>query len=130
MAKKERPSRRDARPNVSEQALRTCSPPRHGRIASGPPRKRTEIRKWRPVRSPLARTSCSAEIHPLRSEDAVLSPSARIAGPPFAGLRLGYYGAIMVDVPWHFRPWAAPNPEASGRRDTERHYATMSLAAI
>jgi N6-adenosine-specific RNA methylase IME4 len=43
---------------------------------------------------------------------------------------LGYYGAIMADVPSRFKPWAAADPTMPGRRDTEQHYPTMSLAEI
>jgi N6-adenosine-specific RNA methylase IME4 len=60
----------------------------------------------------------------------MLSPSARIAGTPFAGLRSGYYGAIMADVPARFETWAPTDPTMPGRRDTEQHYPTLSLAEI
>ena len=41
----------------------------------------------------------------------------------FAGLKLGYYRAILVDPPWHFRTWSA---KGSGRSAIS-HYDTMSL---
>jgi N6-adenosine-specific RNA methylase IME4 len=67
-----------------------------------------------------------------RDDAAMLSPSPSVAelGTPFAGLHSSHYGAIVADPAWGFKPWAAPDPDASGRRDTERHYATMSLAEI
>jgi N6-adenosine-specific RNA methylase IME4 len=58
------------------------------------------------------------------------SPPIAETGTPFASLRMGGYGAIMADVPSGYQPWAAPDPEALGRRDTELHYPTMSLNQI
>jgi len=66
-----------------------------------------------------------AEFNRVMMRCSMLSPPARIAGAPFA-LRLGYYGAIMADVPARFKQWAATDPTMPGRRNTEQHYPTLS----
>lgn len=48
----------------------------------------------------------------------------------FEDLPRKHYGAILADPPWRFKPYAAPSPDAAGRRDTERHYQTMSIDEI
>jgi N6-adenosine-specific RNA methylase IME4 len=45
--------------------------------------------------------------------------------PLLRGLRLAYYGAILVDPPWAFKSYAkSANPESD--RHVERHYRTMT----
>lgn len=52
-----------------------------------------------------------------------------VANWPFGELEPHRYGALLIDPPWAFKPYAAPTSE-QGRRDPETHYATMSRAAI
>lgn len=40
------------------------------------------------------------------------------------------YGVVYADPPWRFRAYAPPKPDAKNRRDTERHYPTMTIADI
>lgn len=50
---------------------------------------------------------------------------------PFYDIPLGHYGAIVADVPWHFKARTAIQSTNPGsRRDAERHYETMSLQDI
>jgi len=44
----------------------------------------------------------------------------------FAGLPAHTAGAILVDVPWHFRSFT----DAVSNRDPRRHYRTMTYAEI
>jgi hypothetical protein len=53
---------------------------------------------------------------------------------PFTGLPVGYYRAIAVDPPSHFKPRTALQvANWNSRRDVEKHYRTMpfeQLAAL
>lgn len=40
------------------------------------------------------------------------------------------FGLILADPPWRFRAYAPPKEDAKGRRDTERHYPTMTIEDI
>jgi N6-adenosine-specific RNA methylase IME4 len=61
----------------------------------------------------------------VRADDALQPPH------PFAGLRRGYYRAIAVDPASHFKSRTALQVENwSSRRDTERHYRTMSFEEL
>lgn len=55
-----------------------------------------------------------------------------LAAPhPFAGLKLRHYGALLVDPPSRFKSRTAiQSQDPQSRRDTERHYKTMSFAAL
>jgi N6-adenosine-specific RNA methylase IME4 len=46
------------------------------------------------------------------------------------GLPLKHFPCVHADVPWHYKPYKPPPPDAHGRRDTERHYSTMSVDEI
>lgn len=51
--------------------------------------------------------------------------------PPLTSTPLaGHYRVIYADPPWKFKTYAAPKPDAKGRRDAERHYPTMTLDEI
>ena len=49
---------------------------------------------------------------------------------PFNGMARSSYGVIAADPPWSFRSYAPPDQQARSRRDVEKHYPTMDLAAI
>jgi N6-adenosine-specific RNA methylase IME4 len=57
---------------------------------------------------------------------------AALAAPaPFVGLRRGYYGAIAIDPASKFKSYTSiQSQNPSSRRDNERHYRTMSFAAL
>jgi len=59
------------------------------------------------------------------------SEAALAAPAPFVKLRRGFYGAIAVDPASHFSSYTAiQSTNPSSRRDNERHYKTMSFAAL
>jgi len=50
---------------------------------------------------------------------------------PFVGLQVGYYGAIAVDAPSHFKARTALQMQNwKSRRDVEKHYRTMSFEQL
>ena len=87
--------------------------------------------KFREIRTQLSGANQRAG-EPLTSgkEDRVMRKDL-IEDGPFKGLKKGnYYQAMMADPAWYYRPYAPPPADARGRRDTEVHYATSSLADI
>lgn len=53
------------------------------------------------------------------------------APEPFGELRRGYYAAILVDPPWHFRARTALQVgNWTSRRDAEKHYRVMGVDDI
>ena len=49
--------------------------------------------------------------------------------PPLMGLRRHFYGVITADPASHFSSYT-PVVQSHNRHDTEKHYRTMSLAAL
>jgi N6-adenosine-specific RNA methylase IME4 len=67
--------------------------------------------------------------HPYQA--AAVMPERAAPPHPFAGLQPAHYCAIAVDPPLHFKARTALQvANCNSRRDTERHYSTMSFQQL